>query len=164
VSRMSACAKFLGIDQEKAPSASANLVPPGPKNAPGFDGMRPRGMPHDGPTNFHGCWFCLEEGRIRLNCQKYKDDCARSDASRRAAILAGRGRPQNPVGGMATTGSSDSGELSSQWVIDSGASTHVCNDVRLMNNVHWYHTPIGFISSHWGTCGAAQGLWDSLFS
>jgi hypothetical protein len=30
VSRISACAKFLGIDQGKAPSASANLVPPGP--------------------------------------------------------------------------------------------------------------------------------------
>jgi hypothetical protein len=41
------------------------------------------------------------------------------------------------------TYSSDSGELSSQWVIYSGASTHVCNDVRLMNNVHWYHTPKG---------------------
>jgi transposase InsO family protein len=108
------------------------------KNAPGFDGNRPRGMPHDVPTNFHGCWFCLEEGHIRLNCQKYKDDCAR-----RAAILAGRGRPQNPVGGMATTYSSDSGELSSQWVIDSGASTHVCNDVRLMHNVHWYPIPKG---------------------
>jgi hypothetical protein len=44
---------------------------------------------------------------------------------------------------MATTYSSDSGELSSQWVIDSGASKHVCNDVRLMHNVHWYPIPKG---------------------
>jgi transposase InsO family protein len=95
-------------------------------------------MPHDIPANFHGCWFCLDDGHIRKDCLKFKDHCAK-----RAAVLAGKGRPQNPVGGMATINSSDSGELSSQWVIDSGASTHVCNDVRLMNNVHWYHTPKG---------------------
>jgi hypothetical protein len=141
VSRISACAKFLGIDQDKAPSAAANLVPSGsprPRNATGFDGARPRGMPQDIAPNFHGCWFCLEEGHIRNQCQKYKDHCAK-----RAAVLAGKGRPENPLGGMATTHSSDSGELSSQWVVDSGASTHVCNDIRLMNNVHWYHTPKG---------------------
>eukprot|EP00884_Botryococcus_braunii_P008221 jgi/Botrbrau1/173/Bobra.0022s0155.1 len=105
VSRISASAKFLGIDQHKAPSASANLVPPPrPRNAPTYEGVRPKGMPHDLPTEFRGCWFCLEDGHRRQNCQKYKDDCAR-----RAAIMAGKGRSQNPVGGMAMIDSSDLG-------------------------------------------------------
>ena len=39
--------------------------------------------------------------------------------------------------------SSDSGNPFSRWVVDSGASTHICNDVRLMQNVHWYTQPKG---------------------
>jgi hypothetical protein len=47
------------------------------------------------------------------------------------------------MGGMAVADSSDSGNLLSRWVVDSGASTHICNDVRLMQNLHWYSKPKG---------------------
>lgn len=33
---------------------------------------------------------------------------------------------------------SDSGILPSRWVVDTGATSHGCNDIRLMSDVHWY--------------------------
>ena len=31
------------------------------------------------------------------------------------------------------------GKTDVTWLIDSGASMHVCNDIRLMSDVHWYY-------------------------
>jgi transposase InsO family protein len=143
---LQASAKLLGLNEFTAPSHSANLVPtprgpptlrgpPRPRNAPG---SRPQGMPDDLPDDFRGCWYCLEEGHNRNVCPKIQ-----AKKEKRAALIASHKRQSNPMGGMALADSSDSGNLLSRWVVDSGASTHVCNDVRLMQNLHWYTKPKG---------------------
>jgi transposase InsO family protein len=137
---LQASAKLMGLDEFKAPSHSANLVPtpkgpPRPRNAPR---TRPQGMPDDLPDDFRGCWFCLEEGHTRNVCPKLQ-----AEKDKRAALVAAHRRQSNPTGGMAVADSSDSGNLLSRWVVDSGASTHICNDVRLMQNLHWYSKPKG---------------------
>jgi hypothetical protein len=134
------CSRLLGIDEFKAPSPSANIAnpvrpPPRPRNAPG---SRPQGMPEDLPDNFRGCWHCLEDGHSRTVCPKLL-----AEKERRAALIAAHKNQANPVGGIALGDSSDSGNPFSRWVVDSGPSTHICNDVRLMQNIHWYTQPKG---------------------
>jgi hypothetical protein len=77
------------------------------------------------PDDFRGCWFCLEEGHTRNVCPKLQ-----AEKDKRAALVAAHRRQLNLMGGMAVADSSDSGNLLSRWVVDSGASTHICNDVR----------------------------------
>jgi hypothetical protein len=139
---LQASAKLIGLDEFKAPSHSAHLVPtskgpPRPRNAPNL--AKPQGMLDDLPDEFRGCWFCLEEGHTKNVCP----NLLQAEKEKRAALIAAHRRQSHPMGGITFADSSDSGNLLSRWVVDSGASTHICNDVRLMQNLHWYSKPKG---------------------
>lgn len=144
-------ARLLGYDETGKKVPSANALP---NTSPGYMGRgrgrgsglppRPLGMPEDLPDGFTGCWHCRQEGHRRFQCRAYLEEQERSRLQRQMRGPQQSGPPP-PVAGMAGTGAagqaSDSGIFPSRWVVDTGATSHVCNDIRLMTDVRWYPTP-----------------------
>lgn len=86
------------------------------------------GQQYSGRPDNRVCYFCQEKGHIKPNCPLYKEAQA-------------RGNSQNPETDRARAGMASvlcGTGAKGQWMVDTGATNHICNDLRMMSNVTVY--------------------------
>jgi hypothetical protein len=74
------------------------------------------------------CYHCGEVGHIKRFCPKLNSQPKRGNPP--------ASDERNARAGMASTHLQSAGE--GQWIVDTGATNHICNDLRLMSNVIVY--------------------------
>lgn len=80
------------------------------------------------------CYFCKKEGHYKNDCKKYKKWLAEnSNSSDEEAESA------NTVTQRKTVAFSASKLLANGWIVDSGASCHMCNDIELFTDINTKH-------------------------
>ncbi len=121
----------------------------------GFNDMRPRPEPkaaksvapppdsHDKGGRGRGrprCWECGQHGHISKDCPKWKkDDTVRRDDARKPELPPVKSRSPCVTHNVFST--CNGSACSEDWLIDSGASVHLVNDVSLLQNVTVYSEP-----------------------
>eukprot|EP00884_Botryococcus_braunii_P005278 jgi/Botrbrau1/14751/Bobra.0103s0001.1 len=95
------------------------------------------------------CYECGERGHIKVNCPRLVHPPNRGNPP--------TGEEVNPRAGMASSKLQNTGE--GQWIVDTGATNHICNDLHLMSNVIVYDEakPLGLAASDGQGLRKAQG-------
>lgn len=142
IHKLSVTTKLIGFHETNQRTPSVNVLPSHPqwylsKGRGRGAGMSPGTlkMPDDLLGGITGCWYCREQGHRRSEFRPYKEEQERweNDESSPASP------PPTMVGYFRAHGAnqeSESGILSSTWVVDTVATSHTSNDIRLIFIVH----------------------------
>jgi hypothetical protein len=95
------------------------------------------------------CYHCGEVGHIKRFCPKLNSQPKKGNPS--------ASDERNARAGMASAHLQCAGE--GQWIVDTGATNHICNDLRLMSNVVVYDEakPLSLAASDGQAMRKAQG-------
>jgi hypothetical protein len=97
------------------------------------------------------CYHCGELGHVKRHCPKWEGNALPKKGNVPAS------EEKKARAGMASAHLQSAGE--GQWIVDTGATNHICNDLRLMSNVMVYDEakPLGLAASDGQAMRKAQG-------
>eukprot|EP00877_Chromochloris_zofingiensis_P000815 jgi/Chrzof1/10734/Cz05g10140.t1 len=98
------------------------------------------------------CYYCGKKGHLKRDCRKKKADEQRGPSTKASTTMAW------------TAACNTSISLSSgTWVLDSGASRHVCKERSLMQNMQQLNQPV-YITYGNGSTGVAQTMGEVVLN
>eukprot|EP00877_Chromochloris_zofingiensis_P010252 jgi/Chrzof1/5480/Cz16g04260.t1 len=98
------------------------------------------------------CYYCGKKGHLKRDCRKKKADEQRGPSTKASTTMAW------------TAACNTSISLSSgTWVLDSGASRHVCKERSLMQNLQQLNQPV-YITYGNGSTGVAQNMGEVVLN
>ena len=98
------------------------------------------------------CYYCGKKGHLKRDCRKKKADEQRGPSTKASTTMAW------------TAACNTSISLSSgTWVLDSGASRHVCKERSLMQNLQQLNQPV-YITYGNGSTGVAQTMGEVVLN
>lgn len=120
---------FNDMRPRPEPKAAKTVVPP---SESAEKGGRGRGRPR--------CWECGKHGHISKDCPRWKKTESSGDEEARRPMLPSV-KCSSPCVTHNVFSSCSESSCTEDWLIDSGASVHLVNDVSLLQNVTMYAEP-----------------------
>eukprot|EP00877_Chromochloris_zofingiensis_P010255 jgi/Chrzof1/5483/Cz16g04290.t1 len=98
------------------------------------------------------CYYCGKKGHLKRDCRKKKADEQRGPSTKASTTMAWTAACNNSISLSSGT-----------WVLDSGASRHVCKERSLMQNLQQLNQPV-YITYGNGSTGVAQTMGEVVLN